>query len=164
VPKALASMPEDSRPDVLHQSGAKHFDAVQAAYRKAGVKADILPFLDDMAYFYSQADVVLCRAGALTVAELAAAGLASILIPFPFAVDDHQTSNARFLSEHGAGILLPQDQMSPGKLAQILGGMTRERALEMAIAARRLARPDAAKRVAEACAEVATKRTEIRKK
>jgi UDP-N-acetylglucosamine--N-acetylmuramyl-(pentapeptide) pyrophosphoryl-undecaprenol N-acetylglucosamine transferase len=149
---------------VLHQSGASHFEAVQAAYGKAGVKADVLPFLDDMAYFYAQADVVLCRAGALTVAELAAAGLASILIPFPFAVDDHQTGNARFLSEHGAGILLPQDQMNPHKLAEILGGMTRERALEMAIAARRLAKPDAAARVAAVCAEIATRRAETGKK
>ncbi len=159
VPKALALLPEDARPDVLHQSGAKHLEAVQAAYIREGVKADILPFLDDMAYFYAQADVVLCRAGALTVAELAAAGLASILVPFPFAVDDHQTSNARFLSEHGAGILLPQEQMNPVKLAEILAGMTRERALEMALAARLLAKPDAAARVAEICAEIATRRT-----
>ncbi len=159
VPQALALMPQDVRPDVLHQSGENHLDAVQAAYRKAGVKADILPFLDDMAFFYSQADVVLCRAGALTVAELAAAGLASILVPFPFAVDDHQTSNARFLSEHGAGILLPQEQMSPTSLSEILGGMTRERALEMALAARQLAKPGAARRVAEVCVEVAGQRT-----
>ncbi|MGO8755185.1 MAG: undecaprenyldiphospho-muramoylpentapeptide beta-N-acetylglucosaminyltransferase [Gallionellaceae bacterium] len=155
LPKALALMAEDARPDVLHQTGAKHLDAVRAAYRKTGVKAEIMPFLDNMAFFYSQADVVICRSGALTVAELAAAGLASILIPFPFAVDDHQTSNARFLSAHGAAILLPQDQMTPQHLAEVLGGMTRERALEMAREARSLAKPGAAERVAEVCAELA---------
>jgi UDP-N-acetylglucosamine--N-acetylmuramyl-(pentapeptide) pyrophosphoryl-undecaprenol N-acetylglucosamine transferase len=155
VPKALALMPLEARPDVLHQSGAKHFDAVQSAYRKAGVNAEIMPFLDDMAYFYSQADIVICRSGALTVAELAAAGLASILIPFPSAVDDHQTGNARFLSEHGAAILLPQDQMTPQNLAEIISGMTRERALQMAKEARSLAKPAAARRVAEVCAELA---------
>jgi UDP-N-acetylglucosamine--N-acetylmuramyl-(pentapeptide) pyrophosphoryl-undecaprenol N-acetylglucosamine transferase len=108
-----------------------------------------------MAFFYEQTDVVICRAGALTIAELAAAGLASILIPFPHAVDDHQTGNAHFLSDRGAAILLPQNDMKPQHLADLLRGMTRERALEMAQAARAAAQPAATRRVAEVCAEVA---------
>ncbi len=155
VPQALALLPEESRPDVLHQSGNRHLETVQAAYSQAGVNAEIRPFLDDMAFFYGQSDMVICRAGALTVAELAAAGLASILIPFPFAVDDHQTGNARFLSDLGAAILLQQKDMKPQHLADLLRGMTRERALEMAQAARTAAQPAAAQRVAEVCVEVA---------
>ena len=155
VPKALALLPEESRPDVLHQSGNRHLETVQAAYRQAGINAEIRPFLEDMAFFYGQTDVVVCRSGALTVSELAAAGLASILIPFPFAVDDHQTGNAHFLSDRGAAILLPQNTMTPQHLANLLQGMTHERALEMAQAARAAAQPAAAKRVAEVCVEVA---------
>ena len=155
VPQALALLPEESRPDVLHQSGNRHLEAVQAAYQKAGVNAEIRPFLDDMAFFYGQSDVVICRAGALTVAELSAAGLASILIPFPFAVDDHQTGNARFLSDRGAAILLPQKNMTPQHLANLLQEMTHESALQMAQAARATAQPAASKRVAEVCMEVA---------
>jgi UDP-N-acetylglucosamine--N-acetylmuramyl-(pentapeptide) pyrophosphoryl-undecaprenol N-acetylglucosamine transferase len=158
VPRALALLPQEARPHVLHQTGIRHVEAVQQAYRKAGVEAAaIQPFLDNMAFFYEQADLVICRAGALTVAELAAAGLASILIPFPFAVDEHQTGNARFLSEHGAAILLPQNELSPQRLADLLRGMTRERALEMAQAARRLAKPDAAQRVAQVCTELVSR-------
>src|SRR3989338_3818078 len=94
MPQALALLPEDVRPNILHQAGKQHFEAVQKLYRQAGIPAEIRPFLDDMAACYANADVVICRAGALTIAELAAAGVASILIPFPFAVDDHQTHNA----------------------------------------------------------------------
>ena len=156
VPQALARLPEDARPDVLHQSGRRHFEAVHRAYQYAGVQpAAIQPFLDNIAFFYDQADLVICRAGALTVAELAAAGVASILIPFPFAVDDHQTYNARYLSERGAALLLPQKDLTPQRLADLIGGMTRERALEMAQAARAAAMPDATKRVAEVCKEAA---------
>lgn len=159
VPQALALLPEESRPDVLHQSGERHLETVQAAYQKAGIAAgthaEIRPFLDDMAFFYAQTDLVICRAGALTIAELAAAGLASILIPFPFAVDDHQTSNAHFLSDRGAAVLLPQKAMTPQYLANLLQGMTHERTLEMAQAARAVAQPTAAQRVAEVCAELA---------
>jgi UDP-N-acetylglucosamine--N-acetylmuramyl-(pentapeptide) pyrophosphoryl-undecaprenol N-acetylglucosamine transferase len=155
MPKALALVPEALRPHVLHQSGRRHYEATQAAYREAGVEAAVLPFVDDMAFYYAQADVVVCRAGALTVSELAAAGIASILIPFPFAVDDHQTANARFLSERGAAVLLPQTELKPERMAELLQTMTRERALQMAQAARAAAQPDAARRVAEVCAEVA---------
>lgn len=155
MPQALALLPEEARPDVLHQTGRRHLEAVQAAYRQAGVNAEIMAFLDEMAFFYDQTDVVICRAGALTVAELAAAGLASILVPYPFAVDDHQTGNAHFLSDRGAALLLPQSQLSPRHLANLLQGMTHERALQMAQAARQLAKPGAAQRVAEICAELA---------
>ncbi len=141
--------------NVVHQTGKQHFEAVQELYRQAGVQADIRSFLDDMAGCYANADVVICRAGALTIAELAAAGVASVLIPFPFAVDDHQTHNARFLSERGAAVLLPQGELSAQKLAQLLGEFTREKLLAMAQAARALAKPDAARQVAQVCAELA---------
>lgn len=155
IPKALALIPQDARPHVLHQSGKQHYAATRAAYEQAGVEAMVAPFVDDMAFYYEQADLVVCRAGALTVSELAAAGLASILIPFPHAVDDHQTVNARFLSDRGAALLLPQPEMTPERLAELLQGITRERALQMAEAARAGAQPDAAQRVAQVCAEVA---------
>ncbi|OGA34753.1 MAG: undecaprenyldiphospho-muramoylpentapeptide beta-N-acetylglucosaminyltransferase [Betaproteobacteria bacterium RIFCSPLOWO2_12_FULL_62_13b] len=155
MPQALVLLPEGLRPNVVHQTGKQHFAAVQQLYRQAGVQADIRPFLDDMAGCYANADVVICRAGALTIAELAAAGVASVLIPFPFAVDDHQTHNARFLSERGAAVLLPQGELSADKLARLLGEFTREKLLAMAQAARALAKPDAARQVAQVCAELA---------
>ena len=155
IPQALALLPEAARPRVVHQTGRQHFEAVQTAYQQAGVAAEIKPFLEDMAHYYAWADVVICRAGALTIAELAAAGVASILVPFPFAVDDHQTGNARFLSERGAAILLPQSELTPRHLADLLQDMTRARALVMAQAARAAAQPAAAQRVAEVCMELA---------
>jgi len=141
--------------NVVHQTGKKNLGTVQALYAQAGVRADILAFIDDMAQQYAQADVVICRAGALTVAELAAAGVASVLVPFPFAVDDHQTRNARFLSEQGAAILLPQKELSAEKLAQLLRELTRGKLLAMALAARSLAKPDATAQVAKVCMELA---------
>ncbi|HUW25854.1 MAG TPA: undecaprenyldiphospho-muramoylpentapeptide beta-N-acetylglucosaminyltransferase [Gallionella sp.] len=155
LPQALALLPQNERPNVLHQTGSQHYAAVQQRYQQAGVQADIRPFLDDMASGYANADVVICRAGALTVAELAAAGVASILIPFPFAVDDHQTHNARFLSEHGAALLLPQTELSAEKLVQLLRELSREKLAVIAQQARALAKPDAAQRVAQVCAELA---------
>ncbi|HEU0219800.1 MAG TPA: undecaprenyldiphospho-muramoylpentapeptide beta-N-acetylglucosaminyltransferase [Gallionella sp.] len=155
MPQALALLPEGIRPNVIHQTGKQHFAAVQELYRQGGVPADIRPFLDDMAGSYANADVVICRAGALTVAELAAAGVASILIPFPFAVDDHQTHNARFLSERGAAWLLPQGELSAEKLAQLMQELTREKLAAMAQRARSVAKADAAQRVAQVCAELA---------
>ena len=155
LPKALALIAPEARPSALHQSGKEHYDDTREAYEKAGVEAMVAPFLDNMAFYYAQADVVLCRAGALTVSELAAAGVASILVPFPHAVDDHQTVNARFLSERGAAELLPQKEMTAEKLAEILREMTREKALQMAQKARALAQTGAATRVAQVCMEVA---------
>ena len=155
VPQALALLPETARPQVTHQAGAKHIEAVRAAYAAAGVEAEALAFIDDMARSYGEADVVLCRAGALTVAELACAGVASILVPFPHAVDDHQTGNARYLAAVGAAILLPQAELSAQRLADIMRSLTREQLLEMAEKAHALARPDAADIVAGVCAEMA---------
>jgi UDP-N-acetylglucosamine--N-acetylmuramyl-(pentapeptide) pyrophosphoryl-undecaprenol N-acetylglucosamine transferase len=155
LPKALAQLNESERPNVLHQTGKKNYEAVQKLYAQADVNADIRAFLDDMANQYAQADVVICRAGALTIAELAAAGVASVLVPFPFAVDDHQTHNARFLSEHGAALLLPQKELNAERLAQLLRELDREKLLAMAQAARSLAKPDATQQVAQACVSLA---------
>ena len=154
VPQALALIPAAQRPEVIHQTGKQHHAAVQELYRAAGVQANINPFLDDMAACYADADLVICRAGALTIAELAAAGMASILLPFPFAVDDHQTHNARFLSDHGAAILLPQQELSAGILSRFLQELDREQLLLMAVQARALAKPEAAMSVARVCEEL----------
>lgn len=155
VPRALALVPADVRPRVVHQSGAKHIDQLRASYAAAGVAATLVPFIEDMASAYAEADLVVCRAGATTIAELAAAGAASLLVPFPFAVDDHQTSNARYLADRGAAILVQQRDLSPEGLAELLRGLTRERLREMAGRARSAAKPDATAAVARACMELA---------
>ncbi|MCC7309894.1 MAG: undecaprenyldiphospho-muramoylpentapeptide beta-N-acetylglucosaminyltransferase [Sulfuritalea sp.] len=154
LPQALALLGEDERPVVAHQAGEKHLAALEALYEAAGVKANCVAFIKDMAGGYDWADLVICRAGALTVAELAAAGVASLLVPFPHAVDDHQTSNARFLSAAGAAILLPQDQLTPERVAEIRN-LSRRQLAQMAEKARELARPEATAVVAQACAELA---------
>jgi UDP-N-acetylglucosamine--N-acetylmuramyl-(pentapeptide) pyrophosphoryl-undecaprenol N-acetylglucosamine transferase len=155
VPQALALLPQGERPEVTHQAGEKNIEALRAGYAGAGVQAELVAFIDDMAARYADADVVLCRAGALTVAELACAGVASILVPFPHAVDDHQSANAKFLSARGAAILLPQAELSAPRLADLLRGLTRERLLEMAEKARALGKPGATEAVARACMELA---------
>jgi UDP-N-acetylglucosamine--N-acetylmuramyl-(pentapeptide) pyrophosphoryl-undecaprenol N-acetylglucosamine transferase len=155
VPKALALLPADARPRVTHQSGAKLLDTLHANYKSAGVAGTLVAFIDEMAEAYADADVVLCRAGATTVAELAAAGVPAILVPFPFAVDDHQTTNARYLAEQGAAVLVQQRSLTPEKLADLLRGFTRPALAAMAEKARALGRPDAARAVAEACIELA---------
>ncbi len=154
VPKALALLTEEERPEVVHQSGEKHLEALRAAYAAAGVKAHTVSFIADMAGAYDWADLVICRAGASTIAELAAAGVASILVPYPHAVDDHQTANARFLSQAGAAILLPQSELTAEKLA-LLRTLKRAQLSEMAEKARALAKPDAAEAVARVCMETA---------
>ncbi|MCK9284786.1 MAG: undecaprenyldiphospho-muramoylpentapeptide beta-N-acetylglucosaminyltransferase [Rhodocyclaceae bacterium] len=154
VPHALALIPADQRPEVVHQAGEKHLDALKAAYAAAGVVANAVAFIDDMAGAYGWADLVICRAGALTVAELAAAGVASILVPFPHAVDDHQTGNAKFLAQAGAAILLPQNELTPETMA-LLRSLSREQLLQMAEKARELAKPTATAAVAGICAELA---------
>lgn len=153
VPKGLALIPDEERPQVVHQSGEKHLAALQANYSAAGVAAHCVAFVDDMAGAYDWADLVICRAGALTVAELAAAGVASVLVPFPHAVDDHQTGNAHFLSQAGGAILLPQAELTPEKIA-LIRNYSREQLLQMAERARELAKPDAAEIVALACREL----------
>jgi UDP-N-acetylglucosamine--N-acetylmuramyl-(pentapeptide) pyrophosphoryl-undecaprenol N-acetylglucosamine transferase len=156
LPRALALL--EPRPTVVHQSGEKHLGALKNNYASSGVSGELVPFIDDMARRYAEADLVICRAGAVTVAELSAAGLASILVPFPFAVDDHQTANARFLADHGAAILLPQAELTPEKLAATLRSLDRPRLLEMARKARALGKPDAARVVAQRCMELGERR------
>lgn len=155
MPQALALLAQAQQPHLIHQTGKKHFESVQQRYAQLGVSADIRPYLEDMPQQYSEADLVICRAGALTIAELAAAGVASILVPFPFAVDDHQTHNARFLSEQGAAILLPQGELTAEKLASIVRELSRERCLEMALKARTLAKVEATATVVLVCNELA---------
>lgn len=139
-------------PEVWHQTGLKHLDVAQQAYDEAGVEARVEPFIDDMAAAYQWADLVLCRAGAMTIAELAVMGVASILVPYPHAVDDHQTSNARYLSEAGAAVLVPQPEFNVQRLTDALHLLLEpERLQAMGRKARELAVPDAAQRVAENC-------------
>ncbi|MCU7880579.1 MAG: undecaprenyldiphospho-muramoylpentapeptide beta-N-acetylglucosaminyltransferase [Candidatus Thiodiazotropha sp. (ex Lucinoma aequizonata)] len=153
VPDALALMPENRRPLVRHQSGEKLFDETLDIYRKLNVKAEVKAFEKEMAEAYSWADLVICRAGALTVSELAAAGLGAVLVPYPYAVDDHQTRNAEFLVNANAAHLLPQPSLDGRNLVQLLGSLCsdRETLLAMAKAARSLARPDAAAQVGRYC-------------
>ncbi|ARO86435.1 undecaprenyldiphospho-muramoylpentapeptide beta-N-acetylglucosaminyltransferase [Nitrosospira lacus] len=151
VPQALKRVPEELRPLVTHQAGTRHLDILRKNYADAGVEGDLVTFIENMAARYADSDVVVCRAGALTIAELTASGVASILVPFPYAVDDHQTTNAKFLSDRKAAVLLPQSELTPQGLAELLMGLTRETLLEMAMNARQLAKPDATRLVAEAC-------------
>ncbi len=151
VPAALALLSAASRPIVTHQAGEKHFEALRAAYAAAGVEAECVPFITDMARRYALADLVISRSGGLTVAELAAVGVAAVLVPLPGAIADEQTHNARFLVDAGGAVLMPQEQLQPERLADFIRASSRERLLEMAIAARRVGRGDAAERVAEAC-------------
>ncbi|MFP5401650.1 MAG: undecaprenyldiphospho-muramoylpentapeptide beta-N-acetylglucosaminyltransferase [Gammaproteobacteria bacterium] len=155
VPQALARLAPEARPIVVHQAGERQIEGLRAAYARVQVEGQLRPFIDDMAAAYADADLVICRAGALTVAELAAAGVASLLVPFPYAVDDHQTGNARFLADRGAAYLLPQTELSPERLAGILSSLDRGRLLNMAEHARALAKPLAAVAVAHVCVELA---------
>src|SRR6266513_548589 len=154
VPRAVALLAGET-PALTHQAGAQHVDSLRRAYSAAGVPAKTSAFIEDMAAAYAEADVVVCRAGATTVAEIAAAGVASVLIPYPHAVDDHQTANARFLADAGAAVLVAQSELSAEWLAEVLAGFDRVRLRDMARRARSLARPGAASAVAMACAELA---------
>ncbi|WEN16151.1 undecaprenyldiphospho-muramoylpentapeptide beta-N-acetylglucosaminyltransferase [Rhodanobacter sp. AS-Z3] len=157
LPQALALLPAEQRPDVLHQCGTRGLDEARAAYEKAGVQAEVVSFIDDMAATYGWADLAVCRAGALTLAELAAVGLGSVLVPFPHAVDDHQTRNAEVMVAVGAAELMQESELDIQILSQRLESLLgdRERLLAMAEAARTLAKPDAANVIAQACLEVA---------
>jgi UDP-N-acetylglucosamine--N-acetylmuramyl-(pentapeptide) pyrophosphoryl-undecaprenol N-acetylglucosamine transferase len=157
VPEALALIPEDSRPQVRHQCGEKHLDAAQATYGDHKVEASVQPFIKDMAEAYEWSDLVVCRSGALTVSELCAAGVGAVLVPFPHAVDDHQTANAQRMVKAGGAILIPQPALTAQSLAQTLSELAQDRnkILEMATAARSLARLDATERVVNYCLEAA---------
>jgi len=157
VPEALAKLAEGDRPVVRHQCGEKNVEAARNAYEHQGVEASVEPFIRDMAEAYSWADLVVCRSGALTVSELCVAGLGAILVPFPHAVDDHQTMNGQQMVNAQAAVLVPQSKLNPESLAETLRDMVRDRSrvLNMAKAARSLARPDATERVVNYCLEAA---------
>ncbi len=157
VPAACASLEESVRPVIRHQAGERTLGLAREAYATHGVEAEVTPFIDDMAEAYSWADLVICRAGALTVSELAVAGVPAILVPLPHAVDDHQTANARHLADNDAGWLLPESELSPRRLAALLtGAIEQPEALAgMSTRARELGWRDSAERVARHCLEVA---------
>lgn len=155
VPAALAAIDAAHRPRVVHQCGAAHVEATRAAYRAAGVDAEVIAFIDDIAARYAAADVVVCRAGAITVTELCVAGVAAILVPFVAKTTQHQRTNAEFLARHGAAIHLPQSEMTPETLAQRIGGLTRADLAAMAERARALGKPNATRTVADAIEHIA---------
>ena len=156
VPKALALLTKSDRPEVRHQCGIRNVEACQQAYEAAGVEGLVVPFIEDMAASYGWADVVICRAGALTVAELAAVGIGSILVPYPHAVDDHQTHNARTLEKVGGAILLAEKMVMAESMTVVLREVLRDsgKLLKMATAAKTLHKPDVAKRIADVCDEL----------
>ena len=155
VPKALARIAEAERPIVLHQSGAKQIDELRANYTAAGVQAELTPFIDETAEAFAQADLVIARAGASTVTEIAAVGAAALFVPFPSAVDDHQTTNARFLVDAGGGWLVQQSELTPELLSDLLQKTSRGALLERAIKAKGLQKTEAVTEVVRACEELA---------
>jgi len=157
VPGALARLPADERPVVRHQCGSRTLDAARDAYAKHGVDVELMPFIDDMAAAYAWADLVVCRAGALTVAELCAVGLPALFVPFPSAVDDHQTANARSMEEVGAAAIISERDLSAELLANVLHEWlsSRQSLLARAAKARELAKPQALARITELCLEQA---------
>lgn len=157
VPKALADIPEQLRPKVIHQTGEKHLQTTQTHYANARVTAETVAFIDDMAVALSWADLVICRAGALTVAEISAAGVASILVPFPFAIDDHQTANAQWLVKNGAAILKQQRDLTAEELTNIMLELSHnhDKIIAMGKAAKTCAKPNATQDFARICLEVA---------
>jgi UDP-N-acetylglucosamine--N-acetylmuramyl-(pentapeptide) pyrophosphoryl-undecaprenol N-acetylglucosamine transferase len=154
VPQALARLPEAQRPEVLHQSGATQIDALRANYQAAGVQAELTPFIDNTAEAFAEADLVICRAGASTVTEIAAVGAAALYVPFPAAVDDHQTTNAKFIVDAGGGWLVPQAELTADRLAQMLIGLTRSDLLVRAEKAKQLEKTSATREVVLACEEI----------
>jgi UDP-N-acetylglucosamine--N-acetylmuramyl-(pentapeptide) pyrophosphoryl-undecaprenol N-acetylglucosamine transferase len=155
LPKALAKIPLAQRPCVTHQAGAQHLDTLLDAYAQVGVGARCVPFIENIAEALSDADLLICRAGAMTVAEVAAAGVAALFIPYPYAVDDHQSANARFLSHDMAAWLIQQKELTPDTLSQWLLARSRQELSGVAQRARAHARPQAAQRIADICEELA---------
>jgi UDP-N-acetylglucosamine--N-acetylmuramyl-(pentapeptide) pyrophosphoryl-undecaprenol N-acetylglucosamine transferase len=168
IPDALALLPEEIRPVVRHQSGVRHLEVTRTAYEKAGVVGEVMPFIDDMAAQYGWSDLVICRAGALTVSELALVGVPAILVPYPHAVDDHQSANGSYLVAEGAAQLVQQRDLSAGSLAEMVGRFCRDveagrkELVVMAQNARRLARPGATAEVAAACLAQAGVTSEVK--
>lgn len=159
MPVVMQRFSAQQRPSLLHQTGKNHYESVLQAYRQAGVDATVQPFIEDMGEAYAAADLVICRAGALTVAELGAVGVASILVPYPYAVDDHQTTNGRFLVQHEAALLIQQSELSAdvlfAQLQQFSGSEGRRRLQHMAQNARQAVKQDATQQVADICQEYA---------
>jgi UDP-N-acetylglucosamine--N-acetylmuramyl-(pentapeptide) pyrophosphoryl-undecaprenol N-acetylglucosamine transferase len=155
IPEAIASLDAEVQYNIKHQCGERHVVNTEQAYEKHNVDVEVLPFIKDMAEVYSWADIVICRAGALTIAELAATGIASVLIPFPYAVDDHQTSNANYLAKEGAAVLIQETQLNSEKIKGLLVKWYQapEQLLQMANKARSLAKPEATHDVARHCME-----------
>jgi UDP-N-acetylglucosamine--N-acetylmuramyl-(pentapeptide) pyrophosphoryl-undecaprenol N-acetylglucosamine transferase len=157
VPKALALIPAEKRPTVLHQSGAKQIDELRANYAAAGVQAELTPFIEDTAQAFAQADLIVCRAGASTVTEIAAVGAAAVFVPFPSAVDDHQTTNARFLVDPGGGWLVQQRDLTPQGLADLIQQTERPELIRRALVAKSMQKISATAEVVAACEELARK-------
>jgi UDP-N-acetylglucosamine--N-acetylmuramyl-(pentapeptide) pyrophosphoryl-undecaprenol N-acetylglucosamine transferase len=155
VPQALALIPEAQRPVVTHQAGEKQIDELRANYAAAGVQATLTPFIDNTAQAFADADLVICRAGASTVTEIAAVGAAAVFVPFPAAVDDHQTHNARFLVDQGGGWLLPQAEMTPATLAEMLQKTERPALIQRGLEAKKMQQLNATQAVVAACEELA---------
>ncbi len=155
VPQALALMPTDQRPSVVHQSGAKQIDALRANYARAGVAAELTPFIDNTAQAFADADLIICRAGASTVTEIAAVGAAALFVPFPSAVDDHQTHNARFLVDQGAGWLVQQRDLNAQSLADMLLNMERSTLIHKGLEAKKMQKIEATHRMVATCEELA---------
>jgi UDP-N-acetylglucosamine--N-acetylmuramyl-(pentapeptide) pyrophosphoryl-undecaprenol N-acetylglucosamine transferase len=156
VPRALALIAPQERPQVLHQSGARQIDELRANYAAAGVQAQLTPFIDDTATAFAEADLIVCRAGASTVTEIAAVGAAAVFVPFPFAVDDHQTTNARFLVDAGGGWLVPQRDLTPEALASLIRGTTRDELARRATAAWGMRKTTATADMIAACEALAS--------
>lgn len=155
VPQALALIPAGQRPQVTHQSGAREIDALRAHYAAAGVQAELTPFINDTAQAFADADLIICRAGASTVTEIAAVGAAALFVPFPSAVDDHQTLNARFLVERGGGWLVQQRDLTAPILADMLQKTERTSLVQCALNAKNMQKTEATVRVVAACEELA---------
>lgn len=151
VPEACAEILRSKGLEIKHQAGPGNFEQTRLNYTQLKVKAEVLEYMDNMPEMYAWADVVICRAGAMTIAELAAAGVASILVPYPYAVDDHQTCNAKYLSDKGAAVLIQQEDLNVKKLVEVLKEMNRDKALEMSVKAKKLGKPESTFLVTEAC-------------
>jgi UDP-N-acetylglucosamine--N-acetylmuramyl-(pentapeptide) pyrophosphoryl-undecaprenol N-acetylglucosamine transferase len=157
VPRALIGLSADLRPEIWHQTGSKHFDNVKNDYKSAGIEANLTPFIEDMAQAYQWADMVLCRAGALTVAELCTAGLGAVFVPYPYAVDDHQTANASYMVKHNAAVCVQESELSPARLAEMMTDFANapEKRMAMARAAYKLRKVDVVQRIFDILCKVA---------
>ena len=159
MPAVFAAIPQEQRPIIVHQTGKDRDTPVREAYEKLGVKAEVVPFINDMAARYEDCDVVICRAGATSVSELCAAGVASILVPFVAKTTAHQTGNAKYMVERHAAIMVPQPEFTVERMAELISGLTRDHLLELAKNARATARPQAAEAVANLIVETVARRT-----